>query len=918
MPARQCPQRCDASAVAAEEELAAAEAAAAEAEGSAGSGVNLPRVAALASEAAKAAKAAEQAEAEVRAAQQAEAVARQKLAAAAKSVVPGAIASQPVAGAREEAASMPSQENAKEDEAAETEAEEVEAEGAEVEEAEEGEAGAQDAVDMPIAVGPAPEAHGQGSGPQPDDAPLATTPQPDAGPFLATPAPADSIDLTLDDSPVQADAVRSQRRGSRTIGGGGGGGAPGTVFDLTVDSSNEHEDVQLASNPAPSLSSSSAGAGGSGGRVGSSHVSGSSGTGVAHAISLRRRCSTSDGGSFADNIGSGGGSGRGSSGSGRSGGSSGSKCSIPPPERLFATLPGASEKEAEAFEKLAVFLEANGGDRAALAGWRCRAVARAGTPVQLYYLYYSSEGKQFRSRPDVACFLGLDVTRVVSSRRCDEVCGWVQCENCSKWRRLAANDMEALPEGAWTCAQHPDARFASCDVAAEEMEDGERTSEELAIERAVGGLLRELVRKVAAESSWETRRADRALAALRSWLTVRGADAAVLEGWTATVVRRAVPTGCGDGGGGVAASVSEGGEIASGAVQAAEPSTHAEAASAWAPAARSEVSTREKTALGGWTGPKRVRCRGCGPCLASDCGECSPCLDKPKFGGPGTQKQACVLRRCVSLGPARPPAASMIVASFCSPDGHVFSSRADVAAHLGLACVKAVGGTIGLSWVMCDECKKWRRIDSTAASKARQEEEWYCWEHPEMLDCEMPEEEMEDDEQWSEAEGKGEDEDEDEDEDEVEVEVTAAAETEDDPPSSTAANAAAASAKRARDSSRGGVVISAAPLDVAEGKRRKAEGHERVHETVPAAATSTGLPASSLATWNGMADVQQLLDGLGLPEYVAAFEAAGYDDIDYILGELAEAAEAVGMREEHAQHFVREARSVYTTGRGVH
>ncbi len=67
-----------------------------------------------------------------------------------------------------------------------------------------------------------------------------------------------------------------------------------------------------------------------------------------------------------------------------------------------------------------------------------------------------------------------------------------------------------------------------------------------------------------------------------------------------------------------------------------------------------------------------------------------------------------------------------------------------------------------------------------------------------------------------------------------------------------------------------------------------------------------------------MADVQQLLDGLGLSEYVAAFEAAGYDDIDYILGELAEAAEAVGMREEHAQHFVREARSVYTTGRGVH
>ena len=40
----------------------------------------------------------------------------------------------------------------------------------------------------------------------------------------------------------------------------------------------------------------------------------------------------------------------------------------------------------------------------------------------------------------------------------------------------------------------------------------------------------------------------------------------------------------------------------------------------------------------------------CGNCLGcardEDCGECDFCLDKPKFGGPGTKKQKCELRWC--------------------------------------------------------------------------------------------------------------------------------------------------------------------------------------------------------------------------------------------------------------------------------
>ena len=45
-------------------------------------------------------------------------------------------------------------------------------------------------------------------------------------------------------------------------------------------------------------------------------------------------------------------------------------------------------------------------------------------------------------------------------------------------------------------------------------------------------------------------------------------------------------------------------------------------------------------------GKRRTRCGVCAGCLSKDCGTCSACRDKPKFGGAGTAKQACVRRRC--------------------------------------------------------------------------------------------------------------------------------------------------------------------------------------------------------------------------------------------------------------------------------
>ena len=32
--------------------------------------------------------------------------------------------------------------------------------------------------------------------------------------------------------------------------------------------------------------------------------------------------------------------------------------------------------------------------------------------------------------------------------------------------------------------------------------------------------------------------------------------------------------------------------------------------------------------------------------MHGDCGECKNCLDKPKFGGRGIKKQACLRRSC--------------------------------------------------------------------------------------------------------------------------------------------------------------------------------------------------------------------------------------------------------------------------------
>jgi len=47
------------------------------------------------------------------------------------------------------------------------------------------------------------------------------------------------------------------------------------------------------------------------------------------------------------------------------------------------------------------------------------------------------------------------------------------------------------------------------------------------------------------------------------------------------------------------------------------------------------------------------RCGSCVACRAKDCGTCKNCLDKPRFGGPGIKKKACIARVCRALSQAK-------------------------------------------------------------------------------------------------------------------------------------------------------------------------------------------------------------------------------------------------------------------------
>ena len=48
---------------------------------------------------------------------------------------------------------------------------------------------------------------------------------------------------------------------------------------------------------------------------------------------------------------------------------------------------------------------------------------------------------------------------------------------------------------------------------------------------------------------------------------------------------------------------------------------------------------------------KSRRCGECEGCMRDDCGTCVACMDKPRFGGRGSKKKACLARTCRMRGP---------------------------------------------------------------------------------------------------------------------------------------------------------------------------------------------------------------------------------------------------------------------------
>ena len=48
---------------------------------------------------------------------------------------------------------------------------------------------------------------------------------------------------------------------------------------------------------------------------------------------------------------------------------------------------------------------------------------------------------------------------------------------------------------------------------------------------------------------------------------------------------------------------------------------------------------------------KSRRCGECEGCMRDDCGTCAACRDKPRFGGKGSKKKACIARSCRMRGP---------------------------------------------------------------------------------------------------------------------------------------------------------------------------------------------------------------------------------------------------------------------------
>jgi hypothetical protein len=282
----------------------------------------------------------------------------------------------------------------------------------------------------------------------------------------------------------------------------------------------------------------------------------------------------------------------------------------------------------------------------------------------------------------------------------------VQCEACDKWRRLPAG--ERVGKGWWECSLHPYVAMRSCMVEQEPLgfdeEDGaalddEDREEEASLPAAVHGTPLTTVAE-----------------GLRLCVDLSSATgyAGVSRIETELVV-------CAD----ATADGTGGAPTESVRFRARAPDIQ----------------------KGGWHpgvhGPRRVRCKACSACHMPACGRCAPCLDSPRFGGPGKQKQSCVLRKCTSplLPDGLHAAAYEVQTTLPGRSLGTFKTAIEAA----VAYARFVQGVEKVVWVQCDECTKWRRWPGSKSAAPRATSGvWRCSMHPEPGEgCDEPEEAME-------------------------------------------------------------------------------------------------------------------------------------------------------------------------------
>jgi hypothetical protein len=150
------------------------------------------------------------------------------------------------------------------------------------------------------------------------------------------------------------------------------------------------------------------------------------------------------------------------------------------------------------------------------------------------------------------------------------------------------------------------------------------------------------------------------------------------------------------------------------------------------------IACRDKPKFGGLGKRKQACLRGAAAQTPLyDCGVCAACRDKPKFGGPGKRHQACQYKskRAIHRPNQVPPADARTLASLAAPPrtqasrpprtqaANPWSAFVNTARKPGTAAGRRVTGGDGASadesaaeteregsinWLQCDVCLKWR------------------------------------------------------------------------------------------------------------------------------------------------------------------------------------------------------------------